>query len=98
MVPIPPTVMIVDDSAFPRQTLDRLLRREGYNTLPAHDGNEALHLLHDNNPDLILLDVNMPGLGGLELLEILHGDARWKSLPVVMLTAVSDTHTIHRCE
>src|SRR5437588_3419287 len=92
----PPTVMIVDDAELSRQTLARLLRREGYQTLCAESGNQALHLLRDKQPDLILLDVHMPGLDGLDLLEMLHENPSWKALPVVMLTAVSDTHTVHR--
>jgi len=49
-------------------------------------------------PDLILLDVLMPELDGLEMLEVLHADPRWKALPVVMLTAVSDINCIRRAE
>ena len=47
-------------------------------------------------PDLVLLDVMMPVLGGLEVLEVLHADPRWRSLPVIMMTAVCDTHTVNR--
>jgi CheY-like chemotaxis protein len=91
-----PTVMIIDDAELSRQTLARLLRREGYQTLCADSGNQALHLLRQAEPDLILLDVKMPGLDGLDLLEMLHDNPQWRALPVVMLTAVADTHTVHR--
>src|SRR5438552_3976826 len=74
-----PTVMIVDDAELSRQTLARLLKREGYQTLCANGGNQALHLLRQSEPDLILLDVNMPGLDGLELLEMLHENPQWRA-------------------
>src|SRR5258706_2101711 len=92
-----PTVMIIDDAELSRQTLARLLQREGYTTMCAESGNQALHLLRERSePDLILLDVKMPGLDGLDLLEMLHDNPQWRALPVVMLTAVADTHTVHR--
>jgi len=90
------TVMIVDDADLARATLGRLLEREGYHTTLACDGRDALSKLDRAEPDLIVLDLNMPGLDGLELLEILHSHDRWKQIPVIMLTAVADTHTVHR--
>jgi len=92
------TILVVDDEAAARHALTRLLRREGYETVAAGDGREALRALEAGTPDLVLLDVMMPGLDGLELLEILHAHPRWKALPVVVLTAVSDTHTVRRAE
>ena len=99
-----PTVMVVDDVDVMRDVLARLLKREGYHTLTAGSGHEALDVLEHSTrpghepPDLILLDVKMPDIDGLDLLERLHGDLRWKNVPVIMLTAVSDTHPVHRAE
>ena len=99
-----PTVMVVDDVDVMRDVLARLLKREGYQTLTAGSGHEALEVLeHSTNPgreppDLILLDVKMPDIDGLDLLERLHEDVRWRNVPVIMLTAVSDTHSVHRAE
>ena len=94
-----PTVMLVDDTDVARETLARLLRREGYATLTASDGVEALRVLEEQPaPDLILLDVMMPRLDGLALLERLHEHPQWKALPVIMLTGVADTHAVHRAE
>ena len=96
-----PTVMVVDDADGARRTLVRLLRREGYEAVEAADGRQVLDDLarpDGHAPDLILLDVAMPGLDGLELLEMLHAHPQWRSIPVVMLTGVSDTHTVHRAE
>jgi CheY-like chemotaxis protein len=90
--------MVVDDAALTRDTLTRLLRREGYATTCAATGREALHLIEQQRPDLLLLDVMMPDIDGLELLEQLHDHPQWRALPVIMLTAASDTHTIRRAE
>ena len=89
-------VLVVDDESSVRNALVRLLRREGYEADGACDGGEALRSLEAAAPDLILLDVMMPGLDGLGLLEVLHAHPQWRALPVVMLTAVSDTHTVNR--
>ena len=95
-----PTVMLVEDMSVMRDTIARLLKHEGYSTLTAANGYEALEQLEVQgaSPDVILLDVMMPDLDGMELLERLHADARWKGVPVIMLSAISDTHTIHRAE
>ena len=99
-----PTVMVVDDIDVMRDVIARLLKREGYQTLTAGSGHEAIDALERNTitgvaqPDLILLDVMMPDMDGLDLLERLHGDPRWRSTPVIMLTAVSDTKAINRAQ
>ena len=99
-----PTVMVVDDVDVMRDVLARLLKREGYKTLTAGSGHEAMDVLSHSDepghavPDLILLDVTMPDIDGLDLLERLHEDTRWRNVPVIMLTAVSDTHSVHRAE
>ncbi len=91
--------MIVDDADLARATLGRLLEREGFRTVQARSGREALgRLRKQKEPDLIVLDLNMPDIDGLELLEILHEHPRWQSIPVIMLSAVSDTHCVHRAE
>jgi CheY-like chemotaxis protein len=93
-----PKVMVVDDAELSRLMLSRLLQREGYEVVGASNGLEALHTLEHALPDLVLLDVMMPDLDGLQLLEIFHEHPDWKKLPVIMLSALSDTHTIRRAE
>ena len=93
-----PLVMIVDDSQAHRSALLRLLEREGYDTLPAEDGRDALAQLHRHQPDLIVTDLNMPGIDGLELLEALQQHPSHRRIPVIMLTAQSDTHCVRRAE
>ena len=98
------TVLVVDDEASARRALMRLLAKEGYETVEAGDGREALDALAASAapgakpPDVILLDLMMPGMDGLELLEALQQNSQWKALPVVVLTALSDTHTVNRAQ
>ena len=92
------TVLVVDDETGPRQALMRLLAKEGYETVAAGDGNEALRALEARTPDVVLLDLMMPGMDGMELLEALQRHPLWKGLPVVVLTALSDTHTVNRAQ
>ena len=98
------TILVVDDEPTTRNGLTRLLRHEGYEVVGAGNGREALEVLGAGDtgaaavPDLILLDLMMPELDGLELLEILHGHPQWKALPVVVLTGMSDTHTVRRAD
>jgi len=91
-----PTVMIVDDIEMMRNTIARLLIKEGIEPLTAASGPEAISILEQRVPDVILLDVSMPGMDGLAVLEHIQSNPQWSTIPVIMLTAVSDTHTIHR--
>jgi DNA-binding response OmpR family regulator len=81
------TVLVVDDEPIVREVVVRYLQREGYETLEAADGLHARALLEDAAPSLVVLDVMLPGLDGLEL-------CRWirarSDLPVIMLTARGD--------
>ena len=88
--------MVVEDADLVRETLTRLLRREGFQTVAAHGGREALDLLRINTPDVILLDVNMPDMDGISMLEALQSTPQFQAVPVVMLTSHGDTHTIRR--
>jgi len=78
------TVLVVDDEPIVREVVVRYLTREGYDTVEAEDGNAARSLLAGSNPDLVVLDVMLPGGDGLDL-------CRWirarSELPVIMLTA-----------
>ena len=74
-------IAIVDDDAYIGDMLEELLRREGYGVLRAYSGTEALMLLEDRRPDLILLDRMLPGLNGEEVLPHLTG------IPVIVLSA-----------
>jgi two-component system chemotaxis response regulator CheY len=82
-------VLIVDDSAAIRKILQRVLRQTQMSIgeiLEAGDGQEALALLKTRSVGLILSDINMPKMDGLQLLGVLKGSAEWKHIPVVMIT------------
>ena len=91
-------IMLVDDSSVDRVTLSRLLQHKGYEVVTAADAGKALEVLRHDLPDLVVLDVAMPGMDGLQLLELLHENETWRTLPVIMLTGVSDTFAIQRAE
>jgi chemosensory pili system protein ChpA (sensor histidine kinase/response regulator) len=93
---LPPTVMVVDDSLTVRKVTQRLLTREGYQVMLARDGIDALGQLEDMVPDAMLLDIEMPRMDGFELLRHLRADARWASIPIVMITSrTADKHRNH---
>ncbi|MCK6553975.1 response regulator [Candidatus Binatia bacterium] len=78
-------ILIVDDEEDIRALLARLVRREGYEPVVACDGEEALRATAATRPDIMLLDVKMPGLDGIE---VLHEVRRaWPDLPVIMITS-----------
>ena len=85
----PPNLLIVDDSKAIRKILLRVLNQTGLplgQVLEAGDGKEALKLMEDHNVSLVLSDINMPNMDGLELLRTLRASAQWHDLPVVMIT------------
>ena len=85
------TILIVEDSPRMQETLSTVLRLKGYQTATARDGNEALAALRAGAlPDVMLLDLVMPGMNGLELLKALKASPQWKGLPVVVLSARDD--------
>ena len=83
------TVLVVDDDVDIARFIEVNLRLEGFEVIVAHDGEEALRVMATNVPDLVLLDVMMPGLDGVEVCRRLRSDPLTASLPVIMLTAKS---------
>jgi two-component system chemotaxis response regulator CheY len=82
-------VLVVDDSAAIRKILQRVLRQTGMAIHTIHeagDGQEALALLRANRVDLVLTDINMPKMDGLQLLASLKAAPEWRAIPVVMIT------------
>src|SRR5450759_4479009 len=86
----PACVLIVDDERHNRDLLEIMLKPEGFLLLSAASGEEALALVAHKPPDLILLDVMMPGMDGYEVLARIKGDPATKNIAVVMLTALDD--------
>jgi putative two-component system response regulator len=85
-----PKVLVVDDHAASRMTAVALLSVEGYEVLEAENGIQALKQVAQNKPDLILLDVMMPGMDGFEVCRHLKEDEQTRLIPVVFITALND--------
>ena len=86
----PAKVLIVDDFETNIIIMESFLLPEGYQILKASNGIEALKLVKDENPDLILLDVMMPGISGFEVSERIKSNEKTKMIPIVIVTAMSD--------
>ncbi len=81
------TILVVDDSAIARKAARIPLETEGYRVVEAVDGFEALGQLQNEKPDLVLLDLVMPGIDGYRVLDLIRGNPNYAGLPVIMLTA-----------
>ncbi|MBB3806668.1 chemosensory pili system protein ChpA (sensor histidine kinase/response regulator) [Xanthomonas arboricola] len=84
-----PLVMVVDDSLTMRKVTSRVLERHNLDVTTARDGVEALELLEERVPDLMLLDIEMPRMDGYELATAMRADPRFKAVPIVMITSRS---------
>jgi chemosensory pili system protein ChpA (sensor histidine kinase/response regulator) len=94
-----PLILVVDDSLTVRKITGRLLTRQGYRVATAKDGAEALEMLQDEPPDLMLLDIEMPRMDGFELTRHIRADARTRTLPIIMITSrTAEKHRLHAFE
>ncbi|MEJ1971681.1 MAG: response regulator [Lacunisphaera sp.] len=82
-----PKILVVDDQPINVQLLKRKLEREGMAVATAYSGQEALNLVASDKPDLILLDVMMPEMDGIEVCQRLQADLETKSIPIIFITA-----------
>lgn len=85
--PTRPVVLVVDDEQDLVELISLNLQRNGFDVIAAGDGNTALHLAQQRRPDLVLLDLMLPGLDGTEVARRLRADAATAAIPIVMLTA-----------
>jgi len=88
------TLLVVDDDADNRDLLSRRLEREGWTTRQAESGPRALEVVRAGGVDLVLLDLMMPGMGGLDVLKALRRTRSAAELPVIMVTASSDSEDV----
>ncbi|UKO99045.1 response regulator [Nostoc sp. UHCC 0870] len=86
----PPKVLVVDDHTASRMTAVALLSLEGYTVIEADSGYTAVELVQEQQPDLILLDVMMPGMDGFEVCQLLKQDEDTRLIPVIFITALND--------
>jgi serine/threonine-protein kinase len=81
------TVLVVDDSRVGRMAVESVLKAEGHRVIDAESGEEALEVLEQMRPDLIVLDVRMPGMDGFELCERIRGKGEFRRIPIIFLSA-----------
>ncbi|OGT57163.1 MAG: hypothetical protein A3E01_13960 [Gammaproteobacteria bacterium RIFCSPHIGHO2_12_FULL_63_22] len=91
-----PVILVVDDQQANVRMVGALLARAGYQVLPALSGAEGLELARDKTPDVVLLDMKMPGMDGFEVLRQMRLDDATSDLPVIFLTADNDRENLIR--
>ncbi|MDW8311120.1 MAG: Hpt domain-containing protein [Burkholderiales bacterium] len=97
--PRAPLVLVVDDSLTVRKITSRLLEREGYRVLTAKDGLDALEVLTQHEPQVILLDIEMPRMDGFEFTRTIRSSERERRIPIIMITSrTADKHRTHARE
>ena len=91
-----PIVLVVDDNQQNLELLQAYLEDTDCDTVPAHDGLEALEIIGGEAPDLILLDVMMPKMSGFEVCKRIKNDPQTNSIPIIMITALTEFGDIER--
>jgi signal transduction histidine kinase len=90
-------ILVVDDMEMNRSILHDLIITMGHEPLLAENGEAALKRLETDEPDLVLLDIMMPGIDGYQVLERMKQDDHWRNIPVIMITAVDEMDSAARC-
>ncbi len=91
-----PTILVVDDTAFCRDLISAAMESKGYCAVAAKDGQEALKAMDTARPDVVILDITMPLMGGIPFLETIRAQTKWKSTPVIVLSEVIEKNAIMR--
>ena len=84
---MPKTILIVEDDDLSMKLENDLLQAQGHEILQSVDGRDALQLASDHNPDLIIMDIQLPGVSGLDHVKALKADEALKDIPVLAVTA-----------
>ncbi len=87
-------ILVVDDAPGFVELLTDVLKAKEYDVVSASDGREAVNKAGKEIPDLIILDIKMPKMSGYEVCKILRDDTRYKDIPIIMLTALSDLEDV----
>jgi chemosensory pili system protein ChpA (sensor histidine kinase/response regulator) len=94
-----PLALVVDDSITVRRVTERFLQRHGMRAMTAKDGLDAISVLQDHKPDIILLDIEMPRMDGYEFASHIRNDDRFADVPIIMVTSrVGDKHRARAIE
>ncbi|MBW1801380.1 MAG: response regulator, partial [Deltaproteobacteria bacterium] len=91
------TILVVDDVDMNRDLIARQLENQGYGVESAEDGLQALKMLQEKDFDLILLDIMMPNMNGIEVLQHLKQHETWKYIPAIMISAMEEMDNVARC-
>jgi CheY-like chemotaxis protein len=89
-------ILVVEDDPYQAEALTIFLRKSGYDVVAASDGRAALNRVIERRPDLVMLDLFLPEMNGIELLEVLSSYMRLKSLPVIVWTGAMDVPLLDR--
>ncbi len=82
-----PKILVVDDDLFIRKPLESILEQGGFEAMTAANGEQCLEMLEHDRPDLIILDVVMPGPDGYEVCKAIKGEARYAEIPVILMSS-----------
>jgi CheY-like chemotaxis protein len=88
------TILVVEDEGLLRELLVEKMNIEGFETLEANDGDIGLEIALDKKPDMILLDMLMPRMSGMEMLKRLRADERGRSIPVIVLSNLNEKESV----
>jgi CheY-like chemotaxis protein len=91
---IRPNILVVDDDDFQHKLINKLLEKKDYHLIFAGNGSEALNMMRETQPDLILMDVMMPDMDGLETMRTMRSEPILAKIPVIMITGKSDGQVV----
>ena len=91
-------ILIIEDDPYVQRMYKRMFSHNHYDLILASKGDEGIELARKNNPDVILLDIMLPGKNGLEVLEDLKNSPETKKIPVIMLTNLGDEEVVRQAK
>jgi len=90
------TILIIEDDKFLRQLVAQKLLKEGYDVSEAIDGEEGMRMIREEKPDLVLLDLILPGIDGFEVLSQMRKDEKLSQIPVIILSNLGQKEDVER--
>lgn len=93
---MPKTILVVEDDKFLRELITRKLSEEGYNTIEAVDGEDGARKIKEEMPDLVLLDLILPGMDGFEVLANIKQDPKTSPVPIIVFSNLGQTEDVEK--
>ena len=90
-------ILVIEDEELLRNLYCELLEMKGFTVYKSIDGQDALNILEESKPDLILLDINMPKLDGIEFLKRVKADDKLRGIPIILITGVIQVEKVSKC-